>query len=91
MDSHLGIRMSPGRQESSLPETLRSLILTTTSRFEYSATMMVGFKLGRVARESEEGWESIQRMTEHRRRGSREGNRLHVAIPDESLKSQTVG
>lgn len=53
--------------------------------------MMVGFKLGRVARESEEGWENIQRMTEHRRRGSREGNRLHVAIPDESLKSQTVG
>jgi hypothetical protein len=53
--------------------------------------MMVGFELGRVAREREEGWESIQRMTEHRRRVSREGNRLHVAIPDESLKSQTVG
>jgi hypothetical protein len=46
--------------------------------------MMVGFELGRVAREREEGWESVQRMTEHRRRGSREGSRLHVAIPDES-------
>ncbi|KAJ0149536.1 Dynamin-related protein DNM1 [Fusarium oxysporum f. sp. albedinis] len=38
--------MSPGRQESSPPETLRSMILTTTSRFEIFCDNDGGLRAG---------------------------------------------
>ena len=54
----------------------------------YSVTKDGVLELERVNREAQKGWESLQRMTERKRRKLVWDNRLRVAIPDESFESK---